>query len=91
MFDAEFTHQGNRCTFEVLIERTGLKEAALRPIAEIVHDINLKDEKFGRPETLGIDRLIAGMILANKEDGTRLERGKAIFDDLYEYFKRKRE
>ena len=91
MFDAEFTHQGNRCTFEVLIERTGLKEAALRPLAEIVHDIDLKDEAFGRPETQGIDRLISGMILAHKGDEARLERGRALFDDLYAYFKRKRE
>lgn len=90
MFDAEFTHQRNCCTFEVLIDRTGLKEAALRPIAEIVHDIDLKDEKFVRQETPGIDRLIAGMILTHKEDETRLSRGLAIFDDLYEYFKRKR-
>ncbi|MBI3803147.1 MAG: chromate resistance protein [Nitrospirae bacterium] len=91
MFDAEFTHQGSRCTFEVLIARTDLKEAALRPIAEIVHDIDLKDERFGRPETLGIDRLIAGMILAHKEDEGRLDRGMALFNDLYEYFRRKRE
>lgn len=91
MFDAEFTHQGNRCTFEVLIERTGLKEPALRPIAEIVHDIDLKDEKFGRQEVPGIERLIDGMILAQKEDEMRLTRGMAIFDDLYEYFRRRRE
>ena len=91
MFDAEFTHQGNRCTFEVLIERTGLKEPALRPIAEIVHDIDLKDEKFGRQEVLGIDRLIDGMLLTQKEDEMRLTRGMAIFGDLYEYFRRRRE
>ncbi|HZR46507.1 MAG TPA: chromate resistance protein ChrB domain-containing protein [Candidatus Manganitrophaceae bacterium] len=91
MFDAEFTHQGDRCTFEVLIERTGLKEPALRPIAEIVHDIDLKDEKFGRQETPGIDRLIAGMVSAHKGDEARLDRGMALFDDLYAYFKRNRE
>jgi|SRR5579884_83085 len=91
MFDAEFTHHGNRCTFEVLIERTGLKEPALRPIAEIVHDIDLKDERFGRQEVLGIERLINGMILAQKEDEMRLTRGMMIFDDLYEYFRRRRE
>jgi hypothetical protein len=60
MFEAEFTHEGDRCTLEVLIERTGLNEPALGPIAEIVHDIDLKDSKFGRQETPGIERLIAG-------------------------------
>jgi hypothetical protein len=90
MYEAEFTHEGDRCTFEVLIERVGLSEPGLRPIAEIVHDIDLKDSKFARPETPGIDRIIAGIAMANKDDETRLARGSALFEDLYEYFKRKR-
>ena len=90
MFEAEFTHEGDRCTLEVLIERTGLNDPALSPIAEIVHDIDLKDSKFGRQETPGIERLIAGIAMAHKDDETRLARGTAVFDDLYEYFKRKR-
>ena len=90
MFEAEFTHEGDRCTLEVLMERTGLNDPALVPIAEIVHDIDLKDSKFGRQETLGIERLIAGICMAHKDDESRLARGAAVFDDLYEYFKRKR-
>jgi hypothetical protein len=90
MFEAEFTHEGDRCTLEILIERVGLNDHALTPIAEIVHDIDLKDAKFGRPETPGIGRLIAGIAMAHKDDETRLARGVAVFDDLYEYFKRKR-
>jgi hypothetical protein len=90
MFEAEYTHEGDHCTFEVLLERFGLSELGLRAIAEIVHDIDLKDSKFGRPETAGIDHLIAGVCMAHKEDEQRLERGAAIFDDLYEYLKRRR-
>ena len=89
MFEAEFTHVGDQCSLEVLIERTGVKDAALIPIAEIVHDIDLKDSKFGRPETIGIDRLIAGIAMSHKEDENRLARGAAVFDDLYEYFRKK--
>jgi hypothetical protein len=89
MFEAEFTHEGDRCTLEVLMERTGLNDPALIPIAEIVHDIDLKDSKFGRQEALGIERLIAGICMAQKDDETRLVRGEAVFNDLYEYFKRK--
>ena len=59
MFEAEFTHEGDLCTFEVLRARLAIDDPAMRPIAEIVHDIDLKDEKFGRPEASGIDRLIA--------------------------------
>jgi len=90
MFEADYTHEGDRCTFEVLMERIGLNDTALIPIAEIVHDIDLKDSKFGRQETLGIERLIAGICMAQKDDEARLARGAAVFDDLYEYFKRKR-
>ena len=75
---------------EVLLTHLGLDDAALRPIAQIVHAIDLKDEKFGRPEAIGIDRLIAGIAMAHREDGERLARGAAVFDDLYEYFRRKR-
>jgi hypothetical protein len=90
MFEAEFTHEGDRCSLEVLIERTGINDPAVGPIAEIVHDVDLKDSKFGRQETPGIERLIAGIAMAHKDDETRLARGEAVFDDLYEYFKRKR-
>jgi hypothetical protein len=88
MFDAEFTHEGDRCTFEVMLRRFGLDDAALRAIAEIVHDVDLKDGKFGRAETPGIQRLIAGLCAAHKEDDVRLARGAALFDDLYESFAR---
>src|SRR5262249_18945321 len=54
MYEAEFTHDGDRCSFEVLLDRLGVDDAALRPIAEIVHDIDLRDEKFGREETAGV-------------------------------------
>jgi hypothetical protein len=90
MFEAEFTHEGDLCTFEVLIERFGLDDPALRPIAEIVHDIDLKDAKFGRPETAGIDHVITGIARTHTEDAARLERAAALFNDLYEYFKGKR-
>ena len=90
MFEAEFTHDGDLCTFEVLVSRLGLDDRGLVPIAEIVHDIDLKDAKFNRPEASGIDRLIAGIAMGHRDDESRLERGSAVFDDLYEYFSRKR-
>jgi hypothetical protein len=90
MFEAEFTHQGDHCTFEVLLARTGLADPALTAIGEIVHDIDLKDGKFGREETAGIAHLVAGLSVTYEEDEKRIERGGAILDDLYAYFRRKR-
>jgi len=91
MFEAEFTHEGDRCTFEVLLTRIGLGDMALRAISEIVHDIDLKDGKFGREETSGIAHLITGLTMTNKTDEQRLSQGGAVFDNLYEYFRKKRE
>ncbi len=90
MFQAEYTHEGERCTFEVLLERFRLGEPALRPIAEIVHDIDVKDAKFERPEAAGIDRLVAGIAMAHKVDEERLLHGSAVFDGLYEFYRRKK-
>jgi hypothetical protein len=90
MFEAEFTHEGDRCTFEVLLERSALKDRALTAIAEIVHDIDLKDSKFSREETSGIANLITGLSMGEKTDEQRIERGAAVFDDLYEYFRKRR-
>ena len=90
MFEAEFTHEGDRCTFEVLLTRLDLNDKALTAIAEIVHDIDLKDTKFGREETGGIAHLITGLCQSSKDDAQRLARGAAVFDDLYEYFRKRR-
>ena len=83
MFEAEFTHDGDHCTFEVLLRRFGLHDRALEGIAAIVHDIDLKDGKFGRPDTPGIERLIGGIVRAHPDDAARLVRSGAVFDALY--------
>jgi hypothetical protein len=83
MFEAEFTHEGDRCTFEVLVRRFGLSDPSLRAIAEIVHDVDVKDGKYGREEAPGIAQLVAGIAAAHPEDEARLARGAALFDDLH--------
>jgi hypothetical protein len=90
MFEAEFTHEGDRCTFEVLLARLGRNDTALTAIAEIVHDIDLKDTKFSREETGGIAHLVTGLCHATKDDTRRLEQGTGVFDNLYEYFRKRR-
>jgi len=90
MFEAEFTHEGERCTFEVLRQRFRLKDAALRQIGEIVHDIDLKDARFARPEAAGLDRLILGIAMRHKDDEARVREGAGVFESLHEYFRRKR-
>ena len=86
MFEGEFTHRGDRCTFEVLLLEAALDDPALAAIGEIIHDIDLKDGKYGREEAAGIRTLIAGIASSHNDDNQRLERGAAVFDDLYRSF-----
>ena len=90
MFEGEYTHRGDRCTFEVLLAEAGLADPALVAIGEIIHDIDLKDGKYGREEAAGIRTLIAGIASAHNDDNQRLERGGAVLDDLYGYFASRR-
>ncbi len=89
MFDAEFTHEGDLCTFEVLLERLNIGDNALRRIAEIIHDIDLKESRFGRPETAGIALIVNAICTKHKEDFDRIERGTILLDDLYDFFKKR--
>jgi hypothetical protein len=90
MFEGEFTHEGDRCTFEVLLSRAGLDDPALQAVAEVVHDIDLKDGKFGCEEATGIAHLIAGIGIAHDDDMQRIAAGAPLFDNLYDYFRKAR-
>jgi len=87
MFEAEYTHEGDRCTFEVLARLVDEHDTALRCIGEIVHDIDLKDDKFGRPETEGVANLLEGIVAGTDDDNERIRRGGAMFEDLYRFFR----
>ena len=89
MAGAEFTHAGDHCTFETLVERFRLRDSALMPLAEIVHELDLEDGKYGRPESAGVGRLIVGLAIAKQSDETRLAQGAMMFDNLYESFRRR--
>jgi hypothetical protein len=83
-FGADFTHHGEDCTFKAMIKRFGLSEdRGLREIAEIVHDIDLKDDKFHRLEAAGLNTTIQGLSKLLKDDPKLLQLCVGIFDGLY--------
>ena len=86
MFEGEFTHVGDACTFETLLDRFRLDDPALVALGEIVHDIDCKDDKFGRPEAPGVASLVDGIARSDATDDARIARGAALFDDLYRHF-----
>jgi hypothetical protein len=83
VFGAEFSHQGDDCTFEVLLKSFQIRDRALEAIGQIVHDIDLKDHKFDRPEAAGIDAAMRGLTSSVKNDAKLLELGSLIFDGLH--------
>lgn len=89
MFEADFTHIGDRCTFEVLVDRFELGDAGLRTIGEVVHDIDVKDGKFGRGEAAGIADVIGAIAIAKRSDEERVELGSTVLDGLLELYGKK--
>jgi hypothetical protein len=84
MFGAEFTHHGEDCTFETMIKRFGLGgDKALLEIAEIVHDIDLKDNKFNRHESPGLNAVVSGLGALLKNDRKLIQHTSVVFDGLY--------
>ncbi|MFN7943573.1 MAG: chromate resistance protein [Thermoanaerobaculia bacterium] len=83
MAGGDFTHEGGRCTMEVLLDRLRIDDPAARALAEIVHDVDLGDDRFGRDETAGFAAAIRGLAATEPDDRRRLERGFALLDALY--------
>lgn len=81
--DGEFTHTGDMCTFEVIIKSFGLKDKALKMIAKIVHDLDIKDDKYKAEEAKGLEDILIGIRKTSKNDRMALEKGIAVFEMLY--------
>jgi hypothetical protein len=82
----DFTHEGDRCTLETVLRQAGLRDEALARVAEVVHDLDLKDDKFGRAEAAGLRQILAGLYARHPDDQQRLEAGFQVFDNLYASF-----
>ncbi len=83
MDTGEFGHRGNLCTFEMMRSAFGLDDPALRAIAEIVHEIDLRDGRYARPEIAGVDSILEGWQAAHLADSVCEAQGLALFEGLY--------
>jgi len=83
MYEAEFTHEGDRCTFETLQRRFDLQDPALEAIGQVIHDIDCKDAKFRRLETPRIQRMIQRIVERYPTDTARLKQGAKRLETLY--------
>jgi hypothetical protein len=82
MYTGEFSHQGDACTFEVLLERFGITDPAARRIGQIVHDLDMKEAKYGVPESPVVGRLVEGLRTRYANDHRLLEHGIEMFETL---------
>jgi hypothetical protein len=89
MLDAEFSHDGNYCTFETLIRRFAISDKVVAKIGEMIHDADLDDARFQRVEAVGIDRVLKGWAKQGLTDKEILRRGFECFDALYAFLQRR--
>jgi hypothetical protein len=85
---ARLSHHGDDCSFETFLKEYELTDPILTEIAEIVHDADLMDEKYGRVESEGLDAIIRGMQLALPDDEALIRHSDATFDGLRAYLGR---
>jgi hypothetical protein len=79
----EFTHRGPLCTFETMVRAFALEDPSLQPMGEIIHEIDLRDGRYGHPETAGLDAVLKGWLLAGLADAALEAHGVALFEGLY--------
>jgi hypothetical protein len=85
---ARLSHHGEDCSFETFLKEYELEDPVLTEIAEIIHDADLMDEKYGRPESEFQDTIIRGMQLTLPDDRKLITHTDAVFDGLYAYLGR---
>jgi hypothetical protein len=92
MFGVDLTHHGEDCSFETMLKRFALgDDPGLSGIAEIVHDIDLKDRKFTRKEAAGLDAVVTGLAVFLKNDHRLAQQSTGLFDGLYALLGRRAE
>jgi hypothetical protein len=81
---AEFTHRGDQCTFEVLIDHFHLSgDTALVRLARIVHAADIPGELDRDPLGPGLLAIGEGGLAVEADDQRLLERGLFVYDALY--------
>ena len=87
MADAEFTHEGDRCSFETLLLRAGLTDdPALVAIGEIIHELDIGDGKFARPETAGVGAMLSGVCASTDDDLERIAMASSALSQFHAFF-----
>jgi hypothetical protein len=79
-----FGHRGEDCTFETLQKEFAIRDARVKRIAEIIHDADFTDGKFGKTEGDGLDKVLNGWSKKDMPDDELLQRGMKLIEGLYD-------
>jgi hypothetical protein len=86
---ADYTHRDGKCSFEVLIEEFDLHgDAALARLAKIVHTADVAEDADADPLGPGLSAIGVGGLAVESDDQQLLERGRFVYDALYEWCRR---
>jgi hypothetical protein len=86
---ATYTHVGNKCSFETLIDRFDLSgDPALVRLALIVHAADIDEDIDTDPAGLGLLLIGIGGLDVEADDHRLLERASFVYDALYAWCQR---
>ncbi|MHC4357186.1 MAG: chromate resistance protein ChrB domain-containing protein [Planctomycetota bacterium] len=88
MLGAELSHHSEDGTFETIVKAFAIKDKTVWEIAKIVHDVDLRDGKYGMQEAKGIELILRGLMQTLKDDQSLFEAGISLFETLYQGLKK---
>ncbi len=80
--DVEFTHAGERCSFDAFLEKFHLRDPALEKLATIVRGADTSRLDLA-PQSPGLLAISQGLSLNFHDDHEMLEHGMVVYDALY--------
>lgn len=82
---ADYTHRGDQCSFEVLIDDFRLGDPALARLARIVHGADIDGAAGVCPEAAGLLAMAPGFHRTVADDHEKLRLQFPVYDALYAY------
>jgi AraC-like DNA-binding protein len=84
--DVEYTHYGDECTFDYIVKKHKIKDAAIHTLAVIVRGADT-DRHDIASQSSGLWAISAGLSKNIRDDHQLLEKGMLIYDALYTWAK----
>jgi hypothetical protein len=85
---ARYTHRGNKCSFETLIEEYGITDPAVALLARVVHGADVSEDRDATSESRGLEAIADGFALLDVDDQRQLELELPVYDALYAWAQR---